>query len=158
MEVFYLNLSENIKKYRKEKGMTQEELANKCGLSKNGLWNYENGKREPNIETLTKIARALNISTGDLLGNDSIIEINEGGTKIKNLQELQIRIIHDLTSYCAIKGIGVSLIGNESEYVFESIVNNFLTLSTAFNCSPLDYRIKRINDKIARNTIDFKKE
>lgn len=71
-----MNLSENIKKYRKEKGMTQEELANKCGLSKNGLWNYENNKREPNIDTLNKIAVALDVSVSDLLG-ENITNLND---------------------------------------------------------------------------------
>lgn len=64
-----MNLGENIKKYRKEKGMTQEELAQKCGLSKNGLWNYENNKRQPNIKTLNKIIDALGIKITDLIDN-----------------------------------------------------------------------------------------
>lgn len=70
-----MNLGENIKRYRKEKGMTQEELATKCGLSKNGLWNYENNKRQPNIETLNKIIDVLDIKITDLI--DDTIPFNE---------------------------------------------------------------------------------
>ena len=64
-----MNIGENIKKYRKEKGMTQEELAQKCGLSKNGLWNYENNKRQPNVKTLNKIIDVLGIKITDLIDN-----------------------------------------------------------------------------------------
>lgn len=62
-----MNIGNNIKYYRKQKGLTQEQLASKCNISKNGLWNYENNKRKPNIEILTDIAMALDISMSDLL-------------------------------------------------------------------------------------------
>jgi len=61
-----MNIGNNIKHYRQQRGLTQEQLASKSGISKNGLWNYENNKRKPNIETLTDIAMALNVSMSDL--------------------------------------------------------------------------------------------
>lgn len=81
------NLSENIKRYRKEKGITQEELANKCGLSKNGLWNYENGKRQPNIDTLNKIASVLEVSFDELLGENTS-DFNDKVPKKEDLTKL----------------------------------------------------------------------
>jgi transcriptional regulator with XRE-family HTH domain len=57
-----------IKKYRKQKKMTQEMLARKVGISKNGLWNYENNVRDIPASTLEKIALTLDVSVGDLLG------------------------------------------------------------------------------------------
>lgn len=63
-----MNIGDNIKKFRTKVGLTQDELATKCGLSKNGLWNYENNKRQPSIETLEKIAESLNISFIQLIG------------------------------------------------------------------------------------------
>lgn len=62
-----MSIGEKIKKFRKLKGLTQEELANKCGLSKNGLWNYENNKRKPNTEILDRIATALDINFLELI-------------------------------------------------------------------------------------------
>lgn len=61
-----MTLGQKIKALRKSKGLTQEELANKCGLSKNGLWNYENDKREITIETLTKIISVLDLSQEEI--------------------------------------------------------------------------------------------
>lgn len=65
-------IGDNIKAIRKEKKITQEELAKKCGLSKNGLWNYENNKREPGIETLNDIASALDTTIEKLLEDTNI--------------------------------------------------------------------------------------
>lgn len=62
-----MNLGEKIKLLRNKKSLTQEELANKCGLSKNGLWNYENNKRQPTIKVLEQIAYALGVTTDNLL-------------------------------------------------------------------------------------------
>ena len=67
-----MTLGERIKQARKNKGLTQEELAIKCDLSKNGLWNYENNKREPSIEMLNKIADALKIPIESLIYDNYI--------------------------------------------------------------------------------------
>lgn len=40
-------------------GMTQDELADAAGLSRNSIGQYERGQRAPNIEDLRKIAAAL---------------------------------------------------------------------------------------------------
>ena len=56
-----------IKEIRKRQGLTQLELANKSGLSKNTIYSYESGKRNPTLCGLDCIAKALNISVKDLL-------------------------------------------------------------------------------------------
>lgn len=68
-----MNIGNKIKELRKSRGFTQEELASKCGLSKNGLWNYENNKRVPTMDTLNKIADALDIDIEELIGREKII-------------------------------------------------------------------------------------
>lgn len=64
-----MNIGDNIRKYRKEnKKMSAKELANKVGLkSAQAILQYERGDRTPNIETLNKIATALNVEVQDLL-------------------------------------------------------------------------------------------
>ena len=50
-----------LKKIRKEKGMTLEELSELCGVSAGYLCHLENGSRaHPSIEVMEKIANALN--------------------------------------------------------------------------------------------------
>lgn len=57
----------NIKDVRKSKGLTQEELAEKCDLHTSYLAGVERGERNITIQTLDKIAQGLEISPIDLL-------------------------------------------------------------------------------------------
>lgn len=70
-----MNIGENIKTYRKEKGLTQEQLGNLSGLSKNAIYNYENNKRVPNIDTIKQIANALDIPISILTGERDAIDL-----------------------------------------------------------------------------------
>lgn len=67
-----MSLGENIKEIRKNKGYTQKQLAEKLGTSPQNLAQYENGKRQPKLETIKKMADALECSVADL--DDSITE------------------------------------------------------------------------------------
>lgn len=60
------NIGENIKRIRKEKGYSQKQLAEKLGTTPQNLAQYENGKRIPKIETLDKIAYALDVFIADI--------------------------------------------------------------------------------------------
>lgn len=57
----------NIRDVRKNKGLTQEELAEKCDLHTSYLAGVERGERNITIQTLEKIAQGLEISPVDLL-------------------------------------------------------------------------------------------
>lgn len=57
----------NLKEIRKEKGMTQEELANAIGMSSQAVHYYENGTREPNLKTLQKLSDTLGCTVDDLI-------------------------------------------------------------------------------------------
>lgn len=62
-----MTLGEKIKFYRTKLNLSQEELAHKCELSRNAIYNYENNKRTPTISTLELIAHNLNLYVSDLL-------------------------------------------------------------------------------------------
>ena len=71
-------LGEQIKKYRKKTGLTQKQLGEKLGISQQQIAQYENGKRVPKIDTLIKIANALNAKFSDLIPmNDTLEWISE---------------------------------------------------------------------------------
>ena len=61
-----MSIAENIKILRKEKGMTQKQLAQKAVLAVITIQQYEAGKYKPNIQALAKIAEALNVYIGKL--------------------------------------------------------------------------------------------
>jgi DNA-binding XRE family transcriptional regulator len=56
----------NIRELRKLAGLNQVELAKKVGVTNNAISQIENGLRKGSIETLRKIALALNVSLDDL--------------------------------------------------------------------------------------------
>ena len=51
---------------RIEKGLSQRELANLSGVSRNTITRVENGDVAPNMETCRKICNALNVSIGEV--------------------------------------------------------------------------------------------
>lgn len=55
-------LANNIKKYRKEKGLTQGQLAEMIGKSKNVIFNWENGLNKPDADTIETLMWALGVT------------------------------------------------------------------------------------------------
>ena len=60
-------LRERIRLRRIELKMTQDALAEKCGLSKEHICNVETGKSKPSVQTLYSIAGALELTVNDLI-------------------------------------------------------------------------------------------
>lgn len=59
---------ERLTKLRKNTKLTQGELAKKLGIPRTTYSNYENGNRQPDYETLLKIAEFFDVSTDYLIG------------------------------------------------------------------------------------------
>lgn len=57
-----MNVGENIKKIRKEKGITQKELGEKLGISQAAIGQFENSASNLKIDTIKKIADALDVN------------------------------------------------------------------------------------------------
>lgn len=68
--------NENLKLYRKEKGLSQEQLALKLNVVRQTISKWEKGLSIPDAELLTKLAEILDVSVSDLLGTK--IEVTEG--------------------------------------------------------------------------------
>jgi transcriptional regulator with XRE-family HTH domain len=64
-------LGQRIKELRKEKKMTQEELGKILGVSKVSISGYENDTRQPDNESLVKLANFFNVTTDYLLGENN---------------------------------------------------------------------------------------
>jgi transcriptional regulator with XRE-family HTH domain len=65
--MFHERLARNIRNARKAAGMTQEQLAQRIGLTKNSVSFYENAKRMPSIETMSIMRNVLETSLDDLV-------------------------------------------------------------------------------------------
>ena len=62
-----MKIGEVIRKYRKEKGLTQEEMANRLGVTTPAVNKWENGASLPDVTMLAPIARLLGITVDTLL-------------------------------------------------------------------------------------------
>jgi transcriptional regulator with XRE-family HTH domain len=60
-------LATNLRKYRTKAGISQKQLADSVGTSHPRISEIENGRGNPTLDTIEKIARVLNIQTIDLL-------------------------------------------------------------------------------------------
>ncbi len=63
------NFGINVKSQRLKRGISQEELAEKCDISRNSISLIETGKLNPTIIKVVDIANALNISVESLLAD-----------------------------------------------------------------------------------------
>lgn len=61
--------SENLKKIRKEKGISQEELATRLNVVRQTISKWEKGLSVPDAERLIKLSEILETSVGTLLGD-----------------------------------------------------------------------------------------
>lgn len=62
-----MNVGENIKKIRKEKGITQKQLGERLGVSQAAIVQFENSNSNLKLETIKKIANALGVSETRLI-------------------------------------------------------------------------------------------
>lgn len=61
-------IAENLKRLRKEKGLTQRALSTKSGIAEITIRNYEAGKYKPKMDKLLKIANALGTTASEISG------------------------------------------------------------------------------------------
>lgn len=64
-----------FKHIREQSGLTQQQLADKLGISRSAVGMYEKGEREPNFETLELIADTFNVDMNYLLGKKPSTEV-----------------------------------------------------------------------------------
>ena len=70
-------IGKEIKKYRKNRGLSQKELGEKMNVSQAMIAQYENGKRIPKLETINNLAEALGIDPFSLYSFEMSTEILE---------------------------------------------------------------------------------
>jgi len=60
-------LASNLRRLRREKGLSQEDFADEAGLHRTYISDIERGRRCPSIVIVDKLAQALSVSIGTLL-------------------------------------------------------------------------------------------
>lgn len=86
-----MEFNEKIQELRKQKGLTQEELAEILFVSRTAISKWESGRGYPNIDSLKAIAEFFNITIDELLSSKQLLSIAEQDSMAKTQQ------IRDLT-------------------------------------------------------------
>lgn len=87
-------IGERIKKIRLERNLTQEQFSTMAGITRIALGNYERGERSPTIEIFERIAKALHVTTDELLGYSTPDELTRKAIELQNLN-IPVEIIDD---------------------------------------------------------------
>jgi len=62
-----IRLGKNLKRIRTDKNISQGDIARELGVDRGFISNIENGKTNPTLTTIVKLARAIGVSSGELL-------------------------------------------------------------------------------------------
>lgn len=96
-----MTVGKNIRRIRKEKGLTQSAFAKRLGVTPAMISQYENSSVPPKVKTMENIARQLGVPISELLEGEEILDIfqdfrnplkslEEIGTDIKNNMEQRV--------------------------------------------------------------------
>lgn len=67
-----MDFSQRLRELRKQRGLTQEELAKELDIAKSSVSMYENGKRKPSFEVLEMFADFFNVNLDTLYGSEPV--------------------------------------------------------------------------------------
>ncbi|MBP1592009.1 MAG: helix-turn-helix transcriptional regulator [Oscillospiraceae bacterium] len=82
-----MDFSEKLQNLRKQKGLTQEELAAKLFVSRTAVSKWESGRGYPNIDSLKEISKFFSVSVDELLSSDELITAAQDENR-KNISDL----------------------------------------------------------------------
>lgn len=88
METF----ASRMRELRKEQKMTQDELAERLGISRSAVGMYEQGRREPDFEMLDLVADVFDVSIGYMVGNKDRGAYPRHGEKTEERKPKQIGV------------------------------------------------------------------
>lgn len=91
-----MEFNEKLQELRKQKGLTQEELAQMLYVSRTAISKWESGRGFPNIESLKAISKFFSVSLDELLSGEEILVIAEEDHKKKeaNLYDIVFGLLN----------------------------------------------------------------
>ena len=128
--------NEKLLELRKEKGLSQEELGEKLGVTRQTVSKWELGSTSPKLDDLVKISNFFEISVDELIGNEKKIKNDENDNlnvnsknnlnpKKKILLLVLLIIISIYFIYCIYKFIVLGKIQKEYSYIMSKPEDNY---------------------------------
>ena len=114
-----MELNEKLQELRKQKGLTQEELAEVLCVSRTAISKWESGRGYPNIDSLKAISKYFGVTIDELLSSEELIVIAEEDSKQK---EKHIRnLVFGLLDCSIILFFFLPLFGQKAEDIVHEV-------------------------------------
>lgn len=110
-----------ILKLRKERGLSQKDLAQKIGISNSSLGNYENDLGVPPLNVAEDLADAFNVSLDYLVSGEKAKTIT-----VKGLTNDQIQLLTELAQELAVPTSHGTKISTKQQELLVRIIENFV--------------------------------
>lgn len=114
-----MEFNEKLQELRKQKGLTQEELATSLYVSRTAISKWESGRGYPNIESLKAIAKFFSVTIDELLSTDEVLTIAEedGKQKEKHFRDL----IYGLLDICIALLLFLPFFAEDADGIIQSV-------------------------------------
>lgn len=146
-----MNLAEKICTLRKRKGYSQEELAEKLGVTRQSVSKWETGEATPEVGKLIGVSKIFEVSTDWLLSDDDFSTLNKHQSppriRSSEVEKLPGAIDKITNRYGWLFGIYVALAGL-SMFFFGLVVNS---MGTGFGMNQLGFESVVVDDPMIRN-------
>jgi len=92
-KTFALEIGDTLKQVRKQKKLSQQEFAERLGVAKKTVLNWETNRNKPDLDTISKICEIMDVSPAELLGLQSTYNAasSEEASLIRSFRQLSIR-------------------------------------------------------------------
>ncbi len=114
-----MEFNEKLQELRKQKGLTQEELAASLYVSRTAISKWESGRGYPNIESLKAIAKFFLVTVDELLSTNEVLTIAEedGKRKEKHLRDL----MYGLLDICIALFLFLPFFAEDADGIIQSV-------------------------------------
>ena len=139
-----MEIANKIQQLRKKINMSQEELSNKIGVTRQTISNWETGDSAPNIKQEKELAKVFNVSLDELVGNAIYDTLVKKTTNIEKLAGMTIKFIEILIFLMVVAIISIIFFANyfKTQPTGQSIVT-YCKLNDDINY----YQVKFDNNK-----------
>ena len=114
-----MEFHEKLQELRKNRGLTQEELAEALFVSRTAISKWESGRGYPNIDSLKQIASFFSVTIDDLLSGEKVLSIAEKENK-SNMRNM-CHLLMGIMDICAIALVILPLYPNSVEGFIYSV-------------------------------------
>ena len=105
-----MEFHEKLQELRKNRGLTQEELAEAIFVSRTAVSKWESGRGYPNIDSLKELSSFFSVTIDDLLSSDTLLSIAEKENK-SNIQSI-CDVVFGIIDVCSVMLIVLPLYPN----------------------------------------------